>query len=293
LKASGRVLSTFVAMIDLGKMNTLRINRRVDFGVYVGDGEEEILLPAKYIPDGASVGDKVEVFVYKDSDDRMIATNITPKIMLDEFASLEVIDVSDFGVFMDWGLEKDLFVPYKEQSTRMHKGEKHVVRLCLDHKTNRLVGVTKIHGFVERDTSELEEKQEVQLLVFDKTDLGYSVLINSKYQGLVYHNEVFDEVAIGDERTGYIKEIREEDGKIDVSLKAFGLAGIEDAKDVVWGKLIRSEEKSLAANDKSEPEVIKQMFGLSKKAFKKAIGGLYKEGKISITDHGIALVNDA
>lgn len=280
-------------MINLGKMNTLRINRRVDFGVYVGDGEEEILLPAKYIPEGVSVGDKVEVFVYKDSDDRMIATNITPKIMLDEFASLEVIDVSDFGVFMDWGLEKDLFVPYKEQSTSMHKGEKHIVRLCLDHKTNRLVGVTKIHGFVERDTSELEEKQEVQLLVFDKTDLGYSVLINSKYQGLVYHNEVFDEVAIGDERTGYIKEIRDEDGKIDVSLKAFGLAGIEDAKDIVWGKLLRSEEKSLAANDKSEPEVIKQMFGLSKKAFKKAIGGLYREGKITISDEGITLVQDA
>jgi predicted RNA-binding protein (virulence factor B family) len=280
-------------MINLGKMNTLRINRRVDFGVYVGDGETEILLPAKYIPDGVAVGDQVTVFVYKDSDDRMIATNIIPMIKLDEFATLEVKDVSDFGVFMEWGLEKDLFVPYKEQSTRMHKGEKHVVRLCLDHKTNRLVGVTKLHGFLERDTSELEDKQEVELLVFDKTDLGYSVLINEKYQGLVYHNEVFDDLSIGDQRTGYIKEIREEDGKVDISLKPFGVAAIEDAKDIVWGKLLRATEESLPVNDKSDPEVIKQMFGLSKKAFKKAIGGLYKEGKITMSAEGISLVQDA
>ncbi len=293
MKASEGVLSTFVHMISLGKMNTLKINRRVDFGVYAGDGTEEVLLPTKYIPDSVGIGDKVDVFVYKDSEDRMIATNITPMVQLDEFASLEVKDVNDFGAFMEWGLEKDLFVPYKEQATRMHKGEKHVVRLCMDYKTNRLVGVTKIHAFLEGDTSDLEEKQEVQLLVFGETELGYNVLIDGKYQGLVYHNQVFDKVSIGDARTGYIKEIREEDGKIDVSLTPFGVAGIEESKDTVWAKLLKSSDETLPVNDKSDPELIKEMFGLSKKAFKKAIGGLYKEGKILITEAGIALKKDA
>lgn len=270
-------------------MNTLRINRRVDFGVYVGDGVEEILLPAKYIPDGVGVRDMVDVFVYKDSEDRLVATNITPMVQLDEFASLEVKDVNNYGAFMEWGLEKDLFVPYKEQAVRMHKGERHIVRLCMDHKTNRLVGVTKILGFLERDTSELEEKQEVELLVFGETDLGFSVLIDRKYQGLVYHNEVFDNVTIGDTRVGYIKEVREEDGKVDVSFRAFGMDAIDASKDTVWGKLRSAPDGKLAVNDKSDPESIKEMFGLSKKAFKRAIGGLYKEGKILITEEGIIL----
>ena len=275
-------------MISLGEMNTLKINRRVEFGVYVGDGQEEILLPAKYIPDNVGVGDSVEVFVYKDSEDRLIATNLKPFVQLNEFASLEVKDVSDFGVFMEWGLEKDLFIPYKEQATRMHKGEKHVVRLCIDYKTNRLIGVTKLHGFLERDTSELKEKQEVQLLVFDKTDLGYSVLIDSKYQGLVYHNEVFDKVSVGDAKTGYIKEIRE-DGKVDVSFNPFGVAAIDSSKDIIWKQLQIAPEGMLPVNDKSDPGAIREMFGLSKKVFKKAIGGLYKEGKILITAAGITL----
>lgn len=279
-------------MVNLGKMNALKINRKVEFGVYVGDGEEEVLLPTKYIPGGVGIGDMVNVFVYKDSEDRLIATNLKPFVQLDEFASLEVKDVSEFGVFMEWGLEKDLFVPFKEQAKRMQKGEKHVVRLCMDHKTNRLVGVTKIHGFLERDISELEEKQEVQLLVFDKTDLGYSVLMDNKYLGLVYHNEVFDKVEIGDARTGYIKEIREDD-KIDVSFTPFGVAGIDSAKDTVWEYLQKAPESMLPVNDKSNPESIKEMFGLSKKAFKKAIGGLYKEGKILITREGIVLKKDA
>ena len=275
-------------MISLGEMNILKINRRVEFGVYVGDGQEEILLPAKYIPDDVGVGDSVEVFVYKDSEDRLIATNLKPFVQLNEFASLEVKDVSDFGVFMEWGLEKDLFIPYKEQATRMHKGEKHVVRLCIDYKTNRLIGVTKLHGFLERDTSELKEKQEVQLLVFDKTDLGYSVLIDSKYQGLVYHNEVFDKVSVGDAKTGYIKEIRE-DGKVDVSFNPFGVAAIDSSKDIIWKQLQIAPEGMLPVNDKSDPGAIRKMFGLSKKVFKKAIGGLYKEGKILITAAGITL----
>ncbi len=276
-------------MIELGKMNTLKINRRVDFGVYVGDGVEEVLLPAKYIPDGVGVRDMVDVFVYKDSEDRLVATNIKPMVMLDEFASLEVIDVNNYGAFMEWGLEKDLFVPYKEQAVRMHKGERHVVRLCMDHKTDRLVGVTKIYSFIERDTSELEEKQEVELLVFGETDLGFSVLINKKYEGLVYHNQVFDTLSIGDTRVGYIKEIREEDGKVDVSLIPFGVDGIDTSKDMVWKKLRVAPQGKLAVNDKSDPDTIKEMFGMSKKAFKRAIGGLYKEGKILITAEGIIL----
>jgi predicted RNA-binding protein (virulence factor B family) len=293
LRASGGVLSTFVAMIELGKMNTLKINRRVDFGVYVGDGVEELLLPSKYIPEGVAVRDMVEVFVYKDSEDRMVATNLEPMIMLDQFASLEVKEVNNFGAFMEWGLEKDLFVPYKEQAVRMSKGERHIVRLCLDHKTNRLVGVTKILGFLERDTDELEEKQEVEVLVFGESDLGFNVLIDGKYQGLVYKNDVFDLLEIGDKRTGYIKEIREEDGKVDVSLRPFGVDAIDASKDTVWDKIKNAPDGKLAVNDKSTPETIKNMFGLSKKAFKKAIGGLYKEGKIQITPEGIVLNTNA
>ena len=276
-------------MIELGRMNTLKINRKVDFGAYVGDGVEEVLLPTKYIAAHVRVGDQVDVFIYKDSEDRLIATNIEPMIQLDEFASLEVKEVNQLGAFMEWGLEKDLFVPYKEQAVRMHKGRRYVVRLCMDHKTNRLIGGTKIHAFLERDTSPLKEKQEVQLLVFGETDLGYNVLIDGKYQGLVYHNEVFDPLSVGDARTGYIKEVRKKDGKVDVSLHAFGTTAIASSKNVIWEQLQNAPEGKLSVNDKSDPKSIREMFGMSKKAFKKAVGGLYKEGKILITDTSIIL----
>jgi len=279
-------------MIELGKMNTLKINRTVDFGVYLGDGTEEVLLPQKYLPESAKVGDMIEVFAYKDSEERPVATTLKPLIQLDEFASLEVKDVTDFGAFMDWGLEKDLFVPYKEQAMSMRKGERHVIRLCMDFKTNRLVGVSKIQGFIERDTSELEEKQEVDLLIFGKTDLGYNVLIEGKYQGLVFHNEVFEKINIGDARKGYIKEVREEDGKVDVSLRPFGVEGIDSSISIIWDKLSSTPDGHLAVSDKSDPDQIKELFGMSKKAFKKAIGGLYKEGRITITPDGITVVKN-
>jgi len=277
-------------MIELGRNNTLKVAREVDFGLYLTNGEEDILLPEKYVPEGSKVGDELEVFVYKDSEDRPIATTLDPFAKLDEFACLEVVDVNSNGAFLDWGLEKDLFVPIKEQQSKMKEGGNYVVKVCFDYRTERLIGVGKIDSLFNKDTSSLEEGEEVNLLIYAQTDLGYNAVINNQYTGLIYHNDVFVPLSIGDKTSGFIKSLRA-DGKIDLTIRPEGLDAIEAAKRSILVNLRFSKDGVLELHDKSDADEIKLKLGLSKKMFKKAIGGLYKDGKISLEDNCIKLIS--
>ncbi|MDN5204648.1 S1-like domain-containing RNA-binding protein [Fulvivirgaceae bacterium BMA10] len=277
-----------ISTLELGHYNTLKVAREVEFGYYLTDEEQEILIPRKYVSEETKVGDSLEVFVYKDSEDRLIATTLKPAAVIGEFVALEVKEVNRFGAFMNWGLEKDLLVPFREQQGKMVEGKKYVVRICLDHRTNRLIGVSKIHSFLSKDVSGLEEKQKVDLLVYGRTDLGFKVIINNVNSGLLYENEIFEKLSIGDRREGFIKRIRE-DGKIDVVLN---LNDAQQRSDNT-GKILEALEENegfLALHDKSDPEQIYNILQMSKKNFKKTIGTLYKEKKIKLLPDGIALV---
>jgi len=275
-------------MITLGEYNLLRIDRILDQGAYLVDEEDnDVLLPNKYMPENAKVDDVVEVFVYNDSEDRLIATNLTPKFTLNEFAFLQVKDVNRFGAFLDWGLEKEILVPFSEQNQRMEIDRWYIVRLLLDEKTNRLVASNKLSKFIETDHISVEEGDEVDLLVSEKTDLGYKVIIDDVHQGLVYANEVFRELNVGESLKGFVKNIRE-DGKIDISLQKQGYENVEpNAMKIL--KLLKEKEGFLALTDKSQPEDIYAQLEMSKKTFKKAIGGLYKRKLIRMTEEGIYL----
>ena len=274
-------------MIEIGAYNILKVNRAVDFGFYLTDGHEEVLLPKKWIPEGADIGRNVEVFIYTDSEDRLIATTMKPKATLGEFAALEVTSTTGFGAFLDWGLEKDLLLPKNEQLKPLEVGEKAVVKVCLDFKTNRLIGVSKLGSFLKPVPESLQPGQEVEAWVYNRTPLGYQVLVNREYGGLLYENEVFEDLRIGDIRTAWIKK-RREDGKLDVSLKPFGKEGMKSDREKVL-EALKESGGSLPLGDKSEPEEINKQLSMSKKAFKRAIGILYKEQLIALSDYEIRL----
>lgn len=274
-------------MITLGDYNELTIVKEVEFGIYLDGEETEILLPKKFVPETVKIGDKLTVFLYRDSMDRLIATKLKPKAKIGECAFLEVKDVNSAGAFLDWGLEKDLFVPFREQKERMKIGEKHVVYIYLDERTDRLAASPDLVSFMEKENIELTVGQEVQLIVFKSTDLGYSVVIDNKYLGVAYHDEIFKPIKIGDQLTGYIKKIRD-DKKIDISFRKFGMAEVDDSKQVILNEL-KKWNGFLGLSDNSDPDLIKSRLNMSKKTFKKAIGGLYKEGKIELSDSGIKL----
>lgn len=275
-------------MLNIGKLNTLEIVKTTPQGLYLNSENGEILLPNKYIPENVNIGDTIEVFIYTDSEDRLIATTLKPYALLDEFACLYVKHTTSFGAFMDWGLEKDLFVPLKEQYKMMIEGQKYVVRICLDSRTERLIGVSKLSAFLEKDTSDLQIGQEVNLLVHEFTTIGVMCIIDNLYSGMLYKNEIFKPLEIGDTLKGYIKNVREEDGKIDLSLRKEGFKGIRNEADSILENL-KENDGFLPYGDDSSPEEIKKQFQMSKKTFKKLIGILYKQGKIVILDSGIKL----
>ena len=277
-------------MIPIGKYSELEILRATDNGLYLKDPfGEEVLLPNKYCPEKFEFGDKIKVFVYLDHETRKVATTLTPKILLNEFALLQVNAVSDVGAFMDWGMEKDLLVPFKEQAIPMEEGRRYVVYLSIDHKTSRLVASNRIENHLEDEPDDIETGQLVQLLVYRETELGYPVIVNNQYNGLVFKNEVFKPLRIGDQLEGYVKKIRE-DHKIDISIHPIGYTNFNDVNaKLVYQKLV-DNKGHLALGDKSHAEKIHAVFGISKKAFKKAIGSLYKQKKILIKDDGITLV---
>jgi len=277
--------------MQVGKYNTLRVLRATSVGLYLGDDEgNDVLLPHKYIPEDIDMGQEIDVFIYRDSEDRLIATNLTPAILRDQFAILEVVATSSIGAFLDWGLEKDLFVPFKEQNHKLQKGQWVPVYLYLDEETDRLVASAKINKFFQNnEVIELEENQKVDILVFEKTDMGYNVIINNRYKGLIYENEIFRRLAWGDQTTGYIKYIRE-DGKIDVSLQPLGFKNARDENSRIILEKLNENGGILHLSDSSDPLDIQEQLGMSKKAFKKTIGGLYREGLITLSEASVELV---
>ena len=274
-------------MIRLGAYNNLRVDTISDLAFYLVDEEKDAaILQREGLKQEFEVGDYVKVFVYKDSDERVVATLETPKITLNEYAPLKVINVTSAGAFMDWGLPKDLFVPFKEQFRNLEVGETYLCYLYLDEDSERLAASTKLRKFLEEEET-YEAGEEVNLLIWQKTDLGYKAIINREAEGLLYNNEIFQNLHIGQEVTGYIKTIREDD-KIDLVLQKQGYQNIEPNAQKVLD-VLKKNNGFLSLHDKSDPEKIKVTLSMSKKTFKKAIGALYKEKLITIKPEGIQL----
>ncbi len=272
--------------LQIGTINTLRINRESANGLYLitGDNDDEVLLPNAYVSDAMQLDDTIDVFVYTDSEDRPVATTLTPKAMRGEFAFLEVVDTNKFGVFLDWGLPKDLFVPLKEQKN-LKIGDKRLFYLTLDEATNRLIASQKIGKYLQGESKEFSQKQKVSLLIMAPTPLGYKAIINERYEGMLYKNEIFEPIMIGDKKEGYIKVIRP-DGKIDLSLQATGKDAKAEASNKVLSTLIQAGG-TLPHNYKSDTSDIQKTFGLSKKAFKRALTVLIEAKKITVEEEGI------
>lgn len=278
-------------MIEQGKQIELKIIKRATFGLFLGDESgEEVLLPTKYCSEEMKPGDQIKVFVYKDSEGKKIATTLTPKIYLHEFALLKVSAVTGVGAFMDWGLEKELMVPFREQKQKLEVDRWYIVYLELDLKSDRLYASNRVERFLQNDQLSVKEGEEVTLVVLQKTDMGYSVIINHAHKGLIFDNEIFREIRVGDKLRGYVKRIRE-DQKIDVSLQPIGFRNFNDANSELIYKKLEENEGFLAFTDKSTPEEIYAQFGISKKAFKKSLGALYKQKLIDIQPDGIKRLN--
>lgn len=270
-------------MINPGIINRLEIERETDNGLYLKDSEgNEVLLPKRYIPTeptaGWAIGDSLDVFVYFDSEDRIVATVETPKLMVGAVAALTVAGTTRFGAFMDWGLSKDLFVPLANQPFPMHTGEKHMVGVYVDRTTNRLVGSTKIGKYFSNDTIEVKPRETVQIRVAQRRDRGYRVIVNEMHWGMLYDNQIFTPIEIGDVMTAYVLKITE-DGRIDVSLQRQGFEQVKVASDVVLD-FLKENGGRIEIGDKTAPEIVQAQIGMSKKVFKKSVGHLMREGLV-------------
>lgn len=278
-------------MIELGKQYRLNVLRQTNDGlILVDDQKEEILLPTNEFSGNFKIGDSLNVFIYRDQNEKKIATTVIPKIWLHEFALLQVASITKVGAFLNWGLNKDLLIPFSEQQQELKEGRWYIVYLDIDETTDRLFGSTYIERQLQNIHITVKEGEKVDLLVYQKTDLGYSVIVNNEHKGLVFENEIFTTINIGDFIKGYVKKIRE-DNKLDISLQPIGYKKFIDVNSsIIYSKLYESNGY-LAVTDKSSPEEIKSLFGLSKKAFKKSIGALYKQKKIMIEKDGIRILN--
>ncbi len=276
-------------MLKLGEYNVLEIVRERDQGVYLCDDDgNEVLLPNKYVPEHFHIRDKLKVFLYLDSEERIVATNLEPYATVNTFGYLKCTSVSDVGAFLDWGLEKNLFVPFKEQASKMRVGSWYLVYVYIDEKTDRLVASSKTNAFLDNSLVLLSSYDQVDLIASHPSPQGWNMIVNQKYLGLIYSDEIFQKITVGDELKGYIKKVRP-DGKIDLTLQRYGYRGIEPNAQQILEEL-KANGGFMDLNDKSDPEDIKEAFQLSKKSFKKAIGTLYKERKIVIEKDGIRLV---
>lgn len=277
-------------MINLGEYNTLEVARESGSGFYLKDDEDAmVLLPGKYAPKGVKVGDDIKVFILNDSEDRLVATTEVPKITLNEFALLKVVDITKFGAFLNWGMTKELMVPFKEQKEDMEEGRWYVVYMGLDQETNRLYASSKVSKYLQNQYLSVKEGDKVEILIYKKTDLGYSVIVNDEHSGLIFENDVFQELKVGDRLEAYVKHVRE-DNKLDITLRPAGYDSfISEASEEVY-KRIEANGGRIDITDKSTPELISSEFKMSKKAFKKAVGDLYKQRKITISPEGMELV---
>ena len=275
-------------MIALGEYNTLTILRTTSVGLFLGSASgEEILLPARHAPDSYEIGDTLKVFCYLDHEERPVATTLEPLVTRNSFAALRVAQVNQYGAFLDWGLEKHLLLPFREQPDPVKEGETRVVFCYLDPRSSRLVASARLERFLDNRELEVGPMQEVDLLVYRETALGFEVVVDGRHKGLVFRDQVFRGLKHGDRLTGYVKQVRP-DNKLDITLEPIGHRKLEPAADRVREALEKAGGM-LPLHDKSSPESIRQELEMSKKVFKRAIGILYKEGKISIKDDGIYL----
>jgi predicted RNA-binding protein (virulence factor B family) len=276
-------------MVEIGKINTLDINRETENGVYL-DGQElgEILMPQKFVTPEDKEAGYATVFIYTDSEDRLVATTETPIAMAGEFALLKVVATTKFGAFLDWGLPKDLLVPFGEQKADMEEGRSYLVYIYLDLQTNRIVASAKLDKYLDNTPPEYEMGEEVDLIITDETDLGYKAVVNLEHWGMLYKNQVYKPLSKGDRLKGYVNKVRD-DEKIDLLLEKPGYEKVDAISEKILNEL-KETRGFMAVSDKSSPEMIKAMFGISKKNFKKAIGGLYRKRLISFESDGIRLV---
>jgi predicted RNA-binding protein (virulence factor B family) len=278
--------------MEIGKYNKLKIARLTEFGFFLEDKEgDEVLLPNAYISDEMKIDDEIEVFIFKDSEDRIVASTKKPLITLNEFAVLTANDVNTFGAFMEWGYPKELLVPYSEQRTNFRIGEQYLVYLLKDSKTNRLIGSNRAERFLDDDLSQIEEGQKVKILVYDEIEFGYQAIIENKFKGLIFHSDIHKEIKIGDYIDAYIKTIRE-DGKIDLALEPIGYRNSIDKTTDQILDAIKKHGGELMLNDKSPADEVKSELGMSKKAFKRGIGNLYKQKQIDFIEGGIKLISE-
>ena len=277
-------------MIEIGKFNSLKILRDTDPGLFLGDDEDnEVLLPNRYVPQDFQIGDTISVFVYLDNEERLVAVTDSPYIKRGEFALLRCNAVNDFGAFLDWGMVKELFCPFKEQSFKMVEGGWYLVYCYLDEKTNRLVASSKTNRFLSNSELTVNLFEEVDLIVSHPSEIGMNVIVNNRHLGLVYKNSIFQDLNIGDQLKGIVKKIRI-GNKLDISLQKIGYRNIEPSAQSLL-ELIQSQNGFLSVNDKSSPEAIKSVAQMSKKSFKKAVGNLYKQHLIRLETDGIYLLN--
>lgn len=274
--------------IELGKFNVLEIVKTVDFGVYLDGGEEgEILLPTRYVPEDYEIGDFLNVFLYLDNEERLIATTLTPLVQVGEFACLEVAWINQFGAFLNWGLMKDLFVPFREQKMKMQVGKKYVIHAHIDEESYRIVASAKVERYLSKEMPVYQPNDEVSILIWQKTDLGFKAIVENQFSGLLYESEIFQRLQTGMTLKAFVKQVRE-DGKIDLMLQKPGFEKIDDFAETLLS-YIKENGGSIPLNDKSPAEEIYDTFGVSKKTFKKGVGDLYRKRVIVLEDNGIRL----
>jgi hypothetical protein len=272
--------------LELGKINTLQLDRLTTPGAYLlaKDGND-VLLPGSYLTDSMKEGELIDVFLYTDSEDRLVATTLTPTAKLDEVALFEVVDTAKFGAFMDWGLSKDLLVPNMFQKTPFKVGEKRFIKVIYDERTHRLVGTEKIGDIFDKSSRHLKPQEEVSILIISKTPLGYKCVVNDKYEGLIYHNEIFENISLGDIKTAYVKSVRK-DGNIDLSLRKAGSKKSGNASQKLLN-ILKENSGKMPYNYKSDAELIKDVFSMSKKEFKRSLTTLVDLGEIEVKETGI------
>jgi predicted RNA-binding protein (virulence factor B family) len=276
-------------MLEIGKSASLEVLRVVPMGVILGSAEAEVLLPARYVPEGSSPGDVVDVFLYTDSEDRPIATTDRPLAEADEFACLRVVSVTPVGAFLDWGLPKDLLLPFRSQLQQVRPEQRVVVRVFCDSISGRPVATAKIERFLEAPSDDLREGQPVQLLIYESTELGSKAVVDGRYGGLLYHRRGEKHLAIGSSPTAYVQRIRD-DGRLDLTLTPSGKAASDEARGILLEALHHAGGR-LELSDRSDPEEIRRILALSKKAFKRAVGALYRERRIRMGDSSIELIS--
>ncbi|MEN9963258.1 MAG: hypothetical protein RL582_353 [Bacteroidota bacterium] len=276
-------------MIQVGRINTLKVLREVDFGVYMDDDKEGILLPKRYVPAGAKVGDMIDVLIYHDSDDRLIATTQKPLGLLDDIIFAKAVTVTPQGAFLDWGLMKDIFVPLSQQKQKMIPNGYYLVKIVLDEQTGRLAATEKIDSFLSNETLTVSQNDPVKLTVYRRTDIGYVVIINNIHTGVLHFSDIFRNISTGDQFEGFVKRVYEDSNQIDVAAGKKGYQRVEDSSSMIL-RLLEENEGFLPYHDKSDPDDIYDFFGMSKKTFKMTIGNLYKAKKIEMKKDGISLL---